>query len=240
VNRKLTAFISLTVMLSAAVLLSGCATNFRGSGSLDPRDYGLSDFTRVDVSSAFKVDIVQGDSFRVTVTADDNAFRYIEVEKSGKTLRIGMRPNFSFRNTTLEAEVTMPKIEALTLSGATRGSLKGFNSTEDIRFNLSGACTLDGEIDAADATLDVSGASRVTLDGTAQSLSINGSGASNLDMAGFTVNDANVELSGASKATIDVKDNLDIELSGASSLTYSGDPKIGRQSVTGASHLRQR
>lgn len=239
-GRRFTLLVSLAAILVAVIVLSGCAGIVRGSGRLDTREYDFSDFTDVSVGGAFEVDVVQGNDFSVAITADDNVFRYIEVEKSGRTLKIGTESLRGLRNVTLRAEITMPKIEALTLSGAVRGTLTGFRSTDDFRLNLSGASTLNGEVEVRDARFNVSGASRATLEGSADVLTLDVSGASRLDLADFAINEADVELSGASTATINVKDTLDVELSGASTLNYAGDPKIGRQSVTGASNLRRR
>jgi hypothetical protein len=49
---------------------------------------------------------------------------------------------------------------------------------------------------------------------------------------------ASVELSGASTGAINVKTSLDYSLSGASTLRYQGNPKIGSARSSGASSLR--
>jgi hypothetical protein len=175
------------------------------------------DFTKLEVSHAFEVNLVQSRSYSVVITADDNVIDEVEVTKFGNTLRIGLRETyFNVQGVTLRAEVSMPTLEALDLSGAT--SLKGEMGTGDVRFELSGA-------------------SRLTLDGTGGDMRIDASGASHADLSDFVVEDADVEVSGASRATVNVTGRLDVDASGASRVDYLGDPILGRIDTSGASSV---
>ena len=66
------------------------------------------------------------------------------------------------------------------------------------------------------------------------------SGASNLDLSNFHVNDANIGLSGASHATVNLDGRLDVEASGASSLEYIGEPTLGNINTSGASTVNKK
>ena len=75
--------------------------------------------------------------------------------------------------------------------------------------------------------MELSGASSVDLTGSSVSLSLKASGASKAKMENFAIDDAEVHLSGASSATLNVKDNIGpAVLSGASKLIYLGDPTL--------------
>ena len=60
----------------------------------------------------------------------------------------------------------------------------------------------------------------MNLNGKAELLDAELSGACKLSADDFLANDVKVELSGASKASVYVADSIDIEASGASNLTY--------------------
>ena len=67
---------------------------------------------------------------------------------------------------------------------------------------------------------------------------IEGSGASSLDLADFTVDTAEVRLSGASEATVNALERIDpVDVSGASRLRYLGDPSLGEVSTSGGSSV---
>jgi hypothetical protein len=192
----------------------------RGSGSMETREISQTGFTRLEISHAFDVYLTRGREYQVVVTADDNLWEFIEVTRSGSTLKLGLEQGtWSVQDVTLEAEIRMPTLEVLTLSGASR---------------------VTGEMDTPDLTLDVSGASRVSLVGDGEDLRADTSGASNVDLAGFVVWNADLEASGASQIDVYVTGRLDAEASGASRIYYLGDPSLGRIETSGAGSVRPR
>ena len=248
----------LVVVLLTSGLLAGCAP---GSGNLNTQEFNFSDFTRVEVGYAFQVEIVQSDSYRVSVTADDNLFEHIEVSQEGETLKVGLKlPTSRPLFTTLRAEITMPELYGLHLSGATRGTVSGFSSTEnfdievsgassldlaemsagDVTFDISGASKVTGGITGGDAEFDVSGASSIELQGSASDLVIEASGASRVELDNFPVNNADVTLGGASRGTVNLDGTLDADLSGASKLSYIGEPTMGTINTSGGSTVSKK
>ena len=233
-----------------------------GSGNLVTEEMDFSDFTIVEVGSAFEVEITQSDSYSVSITADDNLFDYIEVFRTGDTLTIRLKSGYSYQwPLTLRAEITMPELYELELSGATRGTVEGFSSSHkfvlglsgassltmvdisagDIEIDLSGASSVTGGITASgDAHFTLSGGSTVGLEGVANDLLIGASGASNLEISDFPVHNANVNLSGASRATVNLDGRLDADLSGGSHLIYIGEPTLGDINTSGGSTVSKK
>ena len=197
--------------------------------------YDYTDFTRVDVGYAFRVEITQSDSYSISITAPENLFPHIQVSKEGETLKIGLAQPAPIRGA--KAEIAMPDLRALNFSGATKGTITGFSSSNDINLDLSGASNLAGDIQAGDAAVMLSGASRVELEGSAKDININASGASRVNLSRFPVNNAQVLLSGASTGTVNLNGRLDADLSGASKLSYIGEPTMGNINTSGASTL---
>jgi hypothetical protein len=219
----------------------GCTppfTTITGSGDVVTRDEEISGFDKVDVGHAFEADISQGESFSVIVRIDDNLLDELVLEKRGSTLKIGIKPGVLIRNATLEAEVTMPELVGLDLSGASHGTVTGFESTDYLDVDVSGASHLRGDIEAGDARFNASGASEVSLSGSGWDVTVDASGASTIDLSDFPVADARVDASGASKVTVDASGTLDAEASGASHVRYLGNPRLGRIDTSGASSVR--
>jgi hypothetical protein len=250
----------LVVALLISVMSAGCVGGVRGSGNLEIRQYDFSDFDRVDVGYAFEVEIAQSSSYSISITADDNLFEYIQVSKEGETLKIGMKRILSLGSVTLKAQVTMPQLRGLELSGATRGTVSGFSSTEnldvevsgassldlvdistgDVEFEVSGASEVTGDIAVADAEFDISGASTIELEGSAIDIVIDASGASRVKLAALLIDNADVKLSGASSGTVKLDGRLDADLSGASKLEYMGQPTMGTINTSGDASLSKK
>ncbi|MCK4953283.1 DUF2807 domain-containing protein [Candidatus Bathyarchaeota archaeon] len=197
-----------------------------GSGTFDTEKKEFTDFTIVQVGWGFEVEINQSDSFSINIIADDNMFDYIEVSKTGDTLRMGLKLGYSYRDVTLRAEITMPELNEARFSGGTHGVVGGFTSTQEFVLDLSGGSHLSGDFTTSEyAQFTLSGGSHVIeLDGAANDLTISGSGGSHLNLSEFTVHDATVNLSGGSHATINLDGILDGDLSGGSHLKYVGTP----------------
>jgi hypothetical protein len=152
----------------------------------------------------------------------------------------------------------MPELKSLELSGASKGKVNGFKSSQDFDLDLSGASELDIDLEAGEfiseisgasklsgylkatkSRIDLSGASGVKLNGSGGDLVLSGSGASHIELSGYPVADTDIDLSGASEAILNVNGRMDVELSGASSLKYTGNATLGRQDISGASNIEQ-
>jgi len=231
------------VMFLAVVLSAGCTlASITGSGNVVTHEENITGFDKVDASHAFQVDISQGDAFSVVIRIDDNLVQYLEVVKRGSTLNIGLKPgrSYNIRNATMQAEVTMPELTGLELSGASDGTIAGFKSAKGLDVDLSGASSLRGDIEAGDARFDVSGASEVNLRGSAEDVVIDASGASEVDLSAFPVADANVEASGGSDAAVKPSGRLDADASGGSHVYYLGSPTLGKIDTSGASSVERK
>ena len=230
------------VLLVVAALLAGCGTvSLTGSGNVVTQEEAITGFDKVDASQGFQVDVSQGDTFRVVIRVDDNIVEHLEVAKKGDTLRIGLKRNRSYRlkNVTLEAEVTMPTLVGLDLSGGSHATLTGFTSTEDFNVDLSGGGRLRGDLEAGDVSFDLSGGSQMTLSGSAQDLKLDASGGGQIDLSAFSVVDANVEMSGGGRATVNASGRLDVDASGGSHVTYVGSPTLGNIDTSGGSSVER-
>lgn len=230
---------TLTLLIVVAVLLAGCSglpalTSLTGSGQPVTQKFDFTGFDSLQISSAFQVEVVASDSYTVEVTVDDNLVDSLQVEQRGKTVMIGLEPTIGIRNPTLRARVTMPSLIDLRASGAARVDLTGFKSGENVQVNVSGASTVQGDIEAGDLNVEIAGASKLVLSGQGDSLRASASGASTADLSDFAVIDADVDANGASHINVNASGTLDAKASGASSVRYSGNPTLGRIDESGA------
>jgi len=249
-SRKTLVFIvTLLVTASLLTVFTGCGGVTQaiiGSGNLTTREMDFTDFTKLEIGHVFQAKITRSDSFFITITVDDNLLEYVTVRKSGSTLRIYLKGGYTYIGTTKIVEITMPKINKLSLSGASRVEVSGFRSSDrleleasgvsslniddmkagDTDFEISGGSRVSGGIEIAEGSFNISGASSIDLEGYASDISIEASGASHANLANFPVSNAAVNISGASVATVNASGTIDGNVSGASRLTYLGTPGL--------------
>ncbi|MFA5308531.1 MAG: DUF2807 domain-containing protein [Dehalococcoidales bacterium] len=227
---------------------------------MNTQRFDFTDFTRLRIERALSVDILREDTYSLTIGDD---FSRIRVEKVGETLVIGRRGLdwAALFHPRPHVVVTMPELEALEMSGSCQGKVIGFHSDREfslklsgashleinrlaaggVKMNISGASDLTGDISiSGEIRFNVSGASRMELSGSAASAFIELSGASQARLANLTLQKASLNTSGASSVQLNVKENLDINLSGASRLEYAGRPALGKIQIAGASVIKQR
>jgi len=232
----------LVVFLAVALLVGCTPVTITGSGDVVTQEEEITGFDKVDVSQSFEVDISQGEAYGVIIRVDDNLLQHLQVVKQGDTLKIGLKPGqiYSIRNATMQAEVTMPELTGLDLSGASHATITGFKSDRDLNVDLSGSSSLRGDIEARNASFDLSGSSDVTLTGSAQDVTVDASGSSDVDLTDFPIADAVVNVSGSSEATIYPSGRLDVDASGASDVYYLGSPTLGAIETSGSSTVNPR
>ena len=190
-----------------------------GSGVAATESRNVSEFKGIDVGGVFQVEVTAGKDYGVVVEADDNLLQYVKTEVSGGVLKISSTERLK-SSTPLRIRVSAPDIESIRASGACKISVADVKSSE--------------------LRVDTSGASKVNLAGEASSVTIDISGASNVDAANLKAENATVEASGASKVEVFVTGKLVSEASGASKISYSGNPTSVTKDTSGAGKVSQK
>jgi hypothetical protein len=219
------------------ILFLAClaATAFAQSNT---RSFDLKNFDKVSLGSAFKIDLKQSSRFRVVALGTQRDLDDLEAKVSGGTLSIRYKEDRS-RREKMTLEIEMPSLTGLDLSGASSTVASGFSGGERLNLDVSGAAKLTLDISVETLLFDLSGASAVTLTGKASVLKGDLSGASSLKASGFPVKEAVVDASGASSAVVNTSAKLIADASGASSIRYGGGGTDVRTNTSGGSSIKR-
>lgn len=220
IMKRVTILSLIAVCIIAVVATAFDGTSIKGSGDLIKEKRNISGFTGIDAGGAITLDVVQADAFDVEVEADDNIMALVETKVSGTTLEIRVNDDHIYSHSTVHVTVKLPKLESLELSGASVGNATKIN-TERL-------------------AVGVSGASKLTLTGSASKSDIDVSGASQLLADELNSDIVTVECSGASKCLVHANTSITMDASGASNVYYSGNPKDIVREVSGASRIAKR
>lgn len=209
--------------------------------------FNCNDFSGLELSGIVEVNLVKSDSYKVEITLPNVLQEYLQVYVNHGILKIGWNKNIPSKlqkelgNWTCKAEIAMPKLRKLEMSGAT--SLKCDDTfdlgREEISLDLSGASKIKSlNVNAEKLDAEISGACSYKLTGNFNEAELDLSGAAS---GSFKINadKAEVDVSGAAKTNMDGNfGKIEVDASGACILNLNG--KVGKLEVdaSGASNVK--
>jgi len=236
-------FVATTVMAIIVTLFSGCTFNITGGvegvGEMVSRSFDVEDFSSIDITGAFEVTWRQDDSRSVAVEAQENLLELLQVEVTTfGTLVISFSENITVRNreNTPRIYINSPHLEIANFGGASDTVNWDKIIADTFSLSASGASNINLDLEVETLNISTDGASDINLGGTAGSAVISVSGAANISAARLQIRDAAVVVSGAADVNIAVSDNVDVTVTGAGTVRYSGDPVV-TQDISGAGSL---
>jgi len=242
------------------IVMTGCSSGVYtiGSGPIVEKDYTFTNFDSIEISHNFRYEITQSPDYSVKVSTHENISQHLDVYQTNHTVYIKLEEPRGYSNIDATVSLKMPELNSIKVSGASRGSVTGFESSGPLtvavsgasqldlqaisgytKINISGASKVTGYIKAQDTDIKVSGASRCELNGSAAQANIEVSGASQAEIADLVAQSAAVNVNGASQATVNSEGKLNLSVSGASSIHYLGHPDIQNMDISGASHIEK-
>jgi hypothetical protein len=231
------------VLLITAALLPGCTrvgSTLNGSGNIIDHDIKIVDFDSLNVKGPFEVEIERGQSYRVTISTDENLISRVLVILDRKTLKLSIEAPATFFPTSLKAKITLPKIAGINLSGMAKATVSGFSSSDELTLFLAGGSSLSGSLEVGIPRIYLSEASQLNLKGKGTRLELDCKSGSKVDLGEFILMSAQVKLKEASEAILNVSGRLDVNLNSSSKVYYLGNPIISDASISGDSTMMRK
>ncbi len=204
----------------------------------------LSKFDGISISSSVVANIVikEGAKPEVKLSGSYEAFEYYRTKVTDNILIIGIKKNSStYHDMTLYADITLPSISDLHLSGASDMNISGLLNTDKLNIITSGASNVT--IDNMKVTkLDVSasGSSDIVIkNGTATTSEYALSGSSDIWAYKLVSKVVVVKASGASDCKVNATFALTAALSGSTTVKYKGHPTQITESISGGGELKR-
>jgi hypothetical protein len=187
------------LLTAALVALTGACTVdlpggvVVGSGEVTSEVRKVSDFSEVEAHGGIRLELVNGATHSVVVTAQPNLLPITTTTVSGSRLTVDTTSGYTTTQG-ITVKVTTPSLSAIALSG--------------------GAIATGDGVTAASLSVDTSGGARLTLSGTADALDVKASGGAILELGSLRVKTATVDVSGGVVATLNASSSLTGNASG--------------------------
>jgi hypothetical protein len=209
----------LIVLLGCVVVVTGChLPGVRGNGQIKTEERQVGAFANLDAGGAFEIEWESG-SPALRITTDENLLPYIENNVSDNTLHLRTRDHI-WPTHGIKIVISSPTRTGGRIRGAIKLTVK----------QLSGPTF----------ALESKGASEVTLAGNVDRLLVDMTGASQLAADGLRAKTAEISTTGAGDAEVAVTDTLNVAITGAGKVTYSGNPATIKKQITGAGSIRHK
>jgi putative autotransporter adhesin-like protein len=199
------------VLLLFSLVATGCHhrihSDVRGSGKRVMQKREVTSFTSISTEGAFTVEVTCQKDLSLEVEADDNILNLVSAEVSNNVLRLRNIGNYS-ASEPVKFRISVSNLEGISVSGAGHIDIKGMNNE---KFEI-----------------DSSGAPAISVAGTTKLIDIDTSGAAKIDTRNLHAARGVVDSKGVSRVDVDVANQLDVTVSGPSTVTYKGDPTVNK------------
>lgn len=182
----------------------------------------VENFTKIAFRFPGKLYLKQGSPQKVELEGSQDILNEIDTEVEGGKLVIGREGRwFDWNNWTdndkITVYITMPNIEALSVSGSGDLIGQGKITADNLDLNVSGSGSLQLDVDAAgDVEADVSGSGDIDLKGKCRSF------------------DSDVSGSGEVELTINITETADFGVSGSGKISATGSAQSVKTSISGS------
>ena len=170
--------------------------------------YELSGFERIDIAGVYDVDVRVGPDYSITLTGYAEEMERVEASVRDSVLYLasadGKRRWGGGDNREIEADITLPSLEGLNVSGVVEGAIEG--------------------VDAEQFSIDLSGVGDISLEGECGVLYADVSGVGDLEAEDLQCGSVFVEVSGVGSASVHAREKVSADVSGMGSIDVYGSP----------------
>lgn len=198
----------------------------------------LEKFTAISVSEGINLNLVKGNSYQAKITVKNIDLEDVLMEVSGSTLKIHLEGN-SHHNIDVTIELTFVTLESIRASSAADVTSKSVIVASDFKIKASSAADIVLELKVNTLEVDASSAADIELSGTANSQTVDLSSAADYKAFDLKSKSANVSVSSAADAMVNVSEKLEASASSGGSIKYKGNPEKIRERSSSGGDVRE-
>ena len=205
----------------------------------------ISGFDRVEISDDFTVYLTFANSEKVEIEANENLHDLINVEKTGRTLKISTQ-SYSTSNRRyadkgaeekLVAYISTRALTEIDLKDDVIMEIEGTLEADQININMVDDCTLTADVAVEYLIVDLDGDSTAELSGSALSMKIRANEDSLIKGEGLRAGDVAAKLKGDSEVKMIVDGDIDLNAKGDSLFEYRGSGSFVSRRLSGDSEV---
>lgn len=190
------------------------------------RTYETGDFTELFLEGAFGVELIQGNSNLLEVSAsDEKAFDYLNItnEKGKLHLHVDRKP-FDFSPITLY--VTFETLSRIHIFGGIRLNTKGFLDLDEVDLLLEGGARVNFQLIANRIRVENKGGVLCEISGVTNTLDVRLAGAGHVNAEELKAEKVSFNIEGVGTGKVFATETLRADIKGAGKIRYKGNPQV--------------
>ena len=225
------------ILAMASGALTSCMNCINGKGEVTTHTVPLEAFTGIRLDGDADVFLVSDSSAVITIEAQENIFKDMEMKVRNGTLRIGYRDCVTMHEP-VKIYIPVKTIEELQINGSGNIETRNQVSAKTLDLKINGSGNLKINLDAETIYSEVNGSGSIFLAGSAKrhkSL-INGSG--NLEATDLPTDKTEITVNGSGSCKVFAISKLDVLVRGSGDVVYKGSPDIST-TIKGSGSVRK-
>ena len=228
------------ITLVAVIMFAGSQLLIAQTSQTRP----VSAFTEISLKIDANVHLKQGNTQSVEVKGNGETLNRLITEVNDRKLVIKYPTDTWFKKWNpgrVDIFVTIPQIDALTISGSGSIDSKDKINSRILTLTLSGSGDINlPNLIAEKVSVILSGSGNVKLsgDGTSAELKVTISGSGNVRTTDFPADDVNVKIGGSGNCWVNSVKNLVAKLAGSGNVIYKGTPLVD-STILGSGNVRK-
>lgn len=220
-----------------SVLLGACTEYVIPEGEvMDRKVEFLAGLSHLEVESG--ISVVLDDALPVgecIVETNENIQAYVEVVPDGECLRLRLQRKKNYRDVAVEITVSSAQFHSFAGSGGSRIASESLLRLGKGRISLSGGSSMGVQLEGEELEVELSGGSSLNISGNCELGQLECSGGSRMDALTFGCDRFEANVSGGSRAFLNVRSHLSAACSGGSTVRYRGTPPSVKVECSGGS-----
>ncbi len=182
----------------------------------------LSDFNAIKINGNTSINYSLGNENSVSVEPAELSIDNIVTDIEDGTLSISCKKGFDASKAKIL--ITSKNLEQIKAKGASRFFSETAVALAKLKIKAEGASLIQMNLKVEDLTIISEVASSIDIKGSAAKMNVELEGASSLNALNLIANDATINVSGASKANVNVKNELNGKVNGLGNISFKDEP----------------
>ena len=226
------------LVLATILLLNttsyGC--RIEGSGQTVTETRELDTFSGIELKSSANIYVTQGDKQEVRIEAEDNLIGKITTVIKNNSLVVDADDNIRFTKP-VTIYLTVKDLCLVELTGSGNIVTRSQFQCEFMNLKLSGSGDIRVMVDSKSLKANLSGSGNLDLKGSSSETDIRISGSGNIDARELNSFRSAVAISGSGTSTVDVKNDLNVTITGSGNVYYVEEPGKISSKIIGSGEI---